>query len=82
MGALLADSLHYAQEVDSLQDMANKALAHLNRFGFEYFRNVRIDKDIIKDNRLPPEWGGISYLVIADIPDGIYPIGYCNFYEE
>lgn len=48
-----------------------------------YCYNIRIKKKPVKDDRLTPEWNGISYYVIADFADvGSGCIGMCNFYEE
>lgn len=42
--------------------------------------NIRIRKEPITDNRLPKEWGGVEYKVVADCKgyNGIC-IGFTNF---
>ena len=80
---LLFDSLETTVEVKNLEEIRNLIQNHWNKIHLGYLNNIRIKKECIFDDRLPPEWNGISFYVIADFPD--YKgqcIGYCNFYEE
>lgn len=79
---MLAESLATTIEVKDLADMRQKILSDWEEFA-SYVSNIRIDKVPIQDDRLPPEWGGTSYYVVADFNGGGHGyIGMCNFYEE
>ena len=48
----------------------------------DYVRKIEILPEKLIDNRLPADWGGISYYVLASFNDGNSGvIGMCNFYE-
>lgn len=73
----LSESLDTTVEVKNLKELRKYIKSEL---GFS--SNVKIKKDPVKDNRLPPEWGNLSYYVVADIGD--YKevcIGMTNFYK-
>ena len=73
----LSESLSTTIEVKNLKELKKYIKSEL---GFS--RNVKIKEDPVKDRRLPPEWGGLSYYVVADVGD--YKelcIGMTNFYK-
>ena len=73
----LYESLSTTIEVKNLKELKKYIKSEL---GFS--RNVKIKEDPVKDRRLPPEWGGLSYYVVADVGD--YKevcIGMTNFYK-
>lgn len=74
----LADSLATAIEVSCIAD-----LRHILAKEMPWAHNVCIDPRVIEDKRLPNEWNGVCYYVVADF-DGYRGqcIGMCNFYEE
>lgn len=76
----LADSLATTIEVTGLAELRKRIEAD---FPQGYLRNIRIKNRLIRDLRLPEEWGGTSYYVVADF-DGYEGscIGMSNFYEE
>lgn len=80
---LLADSLATTIEVSGLAELTEKVNAYWNDFAPDYLSNIRIDPTPHEDSRLPEEWGGVSYYVVADF-DGYEGqcIGMSNFYEE
>ena len=83
----LAESLATTIEVKDLADMQRKILeywaSHAMFYNISYCSNIRIENKPVKDDRLPPEWNGVSYYVIADFADGGSGcIGMCNFYEN
>lgn len=80
---LLSDSLETTVEVGSLEEIRSMVQQHWDKTYPNYISNIRIKKECLFDERLPEEWNGICFYVIADFPD--YKgqcIGYCNFYEE
>lgn len=79
---LLKESLATTTEVSGLAELREKiadSVAWANR---NYFKNIRIKNEVHNDPRLPTEWGGVSYYVLADFDDGTGCVGMCNFYEE
>lgn len=82
-GGLLSDSLATTIEVAGLADLQKRLQAHWDSFAPGYISNIRIKDNPYQDPRLPREWGGVSYYVVADF--GGYTgqcIGMSNFYEE
>lgn len=79
----LADSLATAIEVNGVADLVEKVQADWDAVSPGYIRNIRIKNKQYKDNRLPKEWNGVSYYVVADF-EGYKGqcIGMSNFYEE
>lgn len=79
-GRLLTDSLATTIEVAGLADLQKEIEAD---FPQGYLSNIRIKNEPRKDPRLPEEWDGVSYYVVADF-DGYKGqcIGMSNFYEE
>lgn len=74
----LADSLKTTIEVQGLDDMRQ----YLTDYWNGYLSNIRIQGRDLKDHRLPAEWNGVSYYVVADFADGGWGcIGMTNFYE-
>lgn len=80
---LLDESLATTTEVSGLEELREKVADCVAWADRNYFKNIRIKNEVYNDPRLPAEWGGISYYVIADF-DGYTGqcIGACNFYEE
>lgn len=80
---LLVDSLETTVEVKDIADMRNKIQAKWNEICPNYLSNIRIEKHKYKDPRLPKDWGGVSYYVVADF-EGYKGqcIGMCNFFEK
>lgn len=76
-----AESLATTTEVTGLSDMKAKLRSML--LCPVFYNNIRIDKMPLADPRLPKEWEGVSYYILADF-DGYRGqcIGMCNFYEE
>lgn len=74
----LAESLDTTVEVKGLCDMARHIKANMT-----HVSNIHISHAKDKDDRLPPEWGGYSRYVLADM-EGCEGqcVGMCNFYEE
>lgn len=81
---LLADSLSTTIEVSGLCDLVEKINAEYDSFAPSgYLQNIHIDPTPLKDNRLPKEWNGVSYYVVADFEGYKHQcIGMSNFYEE
>lgn len=79
----LADSLATTIEVSGLAELIKKIKADYDKFVPVYLSNIRIDPEPHKDDRLPKEWNGVSYYVVADF-DGYKGqcISMSNFYEE
>jgi len=77
---LLADSLATTIEVSGLAELQKKIEA---QYPQGYISNIHIDPTPHKDSRLPEEWGGVSYYVVADF-EGYEEqcFGMSNFYEE
>lgn len=77
---LLADSLATTIEVMGLTHLIKEINAVYPK---GHLRNIRIKNEPINDFRLPEEWNGVSYYVVADF-DGYEGqcIGMSNFYEE
>lgn len=77
----LAESLATTTEVAGLSDIKDKLRSM--SLCLDFYHNIRISREPLLDNRLPKEWEGISYHVLADF-DGWRGqcIGMCNFYEE
>ena len=80
---MLADSLKTTIEVSGLSELREKITDSIVWADSNYVKNIRIKNEVYNDSRLPAEWGGISYYVLADF-DGYVGqcIGMCNFYEE
>lgn len=80
---LLSYSLATTIEVAGLADLQKQLQAHWDSFAPGYISNIRIKDKPCQDPRLPREWGGVSYYVVADF-DGYTGqcIGMSNFYEE
>lgn len=80
----LADSLATTIEVEGLHDLVEKINAEFDTFAPSgYLQNIHIDSTPRKDSRLPLDWNGMSYYVVADFEE--YKgqcIGMSNFYEE
>ncbi len=79
----LADSLATTIEVSGLAELVEKVKASWDRHYPNYLSNIRIDPTPHKDCRLPEEWRGVSYYVVADF-EGYEGqcVGMSNFYEE
>lgn len=79
---LLADSLATTIEVSGLAELVEKVKEEWD-FAPNYLSNICIDPTPHKDSRLPEEWCGVSYYVVADF-EGYKGqcIGMSNFYEE
>jgi len=78
----LTDSLATTIVVSGLAELTEKVNAEWD-FAANCLSNIRIDPTPYKDSRLPEEWGGVSYYVVADFDD--YEgqcFGMSNFYEE
>lgn len=80
----LADSLATTIEVEGLLDLVEKINSEYDTFAPSgYLQNILIDPTPHKDNRLPKEWNGMSYYVVADFEGYEHQcIGMSNFYEE
>lgn len=65
----LADSLATTIEVSGAYDLMAKIIAEYDKFAPPgYLKNIRTSDEPIKDDRLPEEWNGLSFYVLADIP--------------
>lgn len=74
----LADSLATTIEVSCLADL-KRILADK----IPWAHNVRIDPNVMADARLPKDWDGVCYYVVADFYG--YKgqcIGMCNFFDK
>lgn len=77
----LSDSLATTLEVHGIDEI--RKIVNSCTLCSGYFNNIRIEREPHADSRLPKEWGGISYYVVADFDGYIGQcIGMCNFYEE
>ena len=76
---LLEDSLKTTVFVTGLQGI-KAYISYIDSILYHSIKKIRIKKEPITDSRLPKEWGGIEYMVVADI-DGCKGqcIGYTNF---
>lgn len=75
----LSDSLETTIQVKSLHDIK---WAVENTMPEICPKNIRILNEPICDPRLPSEWGGICYYVLADIKDNTGQcVGMSNFYD-
>lgn len=74
----LTESLDTTIEVSGFDDLRNKVIETLGNVD----EVVKIINEPRKDPRLPSEWGGVSYFVVADIKGkGAELVGMSNFYE-
>lgn len=74
---LLVDALETTVAVDGLADITQ--ILDMLKMGCS---NVRIIDEPIKDPRLPSEWGGVNYRVLADTEtEKGQCVGMSNFYE-
>lgn len=76
---MLKDSLATTCEVSGIEELRQ----YLTHYWSGHVSDILILKRKIEDWRLPKEWGGVSYEVIAEFADGGWGcIGMTNFYEE
>lgn len=76
---MLADSLETTIQVKSLYDIQRAVEYAMSEIDP---KNIRILNDPICDPRLPSEWGGICYYVLADIKGHFGQcVGMSNFYD-
>ena len=61
--------------LDEIRSIIQKEIPNLD--------NIQINEQCMNDSRLPLDWGGKCFYVIADSQEykGIC-IGFCNFYEK
>lgn len=80
----LAESLATTITVEGLADLRQVLQEYWDTMSPGFISNIRIKNDRMPDDRLPREWNGASYYVLADMADGYKGqcIGMCNFYEE
>lgn len=77
----LTDSLATTVQVSGLDDI-KKTITEVEKYPEGYLSNIHIKDTLITDSRLPEEWGGQQYFVVADFNGFIAQcIGMCNFYE-
>lgn len=79
----LSESLATTINVSGLTEIRERIADSIAWSDASFFKNIRIQNQAHSDPRLPAEWGGISYYILADF-DGCTGqcVGMCNFYEE
>lgn len=74
----LADSLATTITVNGVEDVSQKILDTGNYHGLS---DIHIEDAFIGDFRLPSNWGGGEYRVVADMDGSKVCIGFTNFKE-
>lgn len=74
------ESLDTTVEVHGLRDVIEM---FSQGWPTDYVKNIRIRDEKILDDRLPKEWNGAEYMVVADICNyKAQCLGYANFYSD
>ena len=85
----LIESLETTIEVTDLDHIKSLVTYNIDSLNIKKSAadKIKIDNNPIYDDRLPADWTGVEYLVVAELesqdnelPKRI-PLGYCNFIE-